>query len=980
MRFLQLNANRSRAVHWLVDQLTRERGTSVLLMSEPNIRQVRTPGWLVDDSEDAAIMLRGTSMRKWGKGRGFVWAQVTSYTVFSCYISPNITTGEFERHLDDLASCVRTQGGPVIVAGDFNAKAFMWGSAVEDAKGRMLADWAAATNLVAMNRGEPTFERGGSTSVLDVTFCSPDVARRVHGWHVMEAGSTTSDHMPIEFEIAERHIATQAGCPAHGWRWAENKKDKLAEQMVMELGELSSPSAFEIQHRVEEMCDRILPKRGCLRNTMRAVFWWTGEVAFRRRDYLSKRRRLAKARRSATQRQQEDIIGNMERVSAQARKRLKKEIRAAKAKAWEKLQESVENDPWGKGYRIATGKFQKKTPLSLEERREAVAKLFPIRPIAEWPRVEIGAVEPFTTDELRAAALKLRPGKAPGPDGIPPEVIRLLVEVVPRTLLSLMNGLFAAARFPDEWKRAKLVLIPKAKSVDRKKLRPICLLDCLGKLYEHLIRKRLLEELEQRGGLSDSQFGFREGRSTVDATQEVMKFAKVANSGSWGRKDFCALTAVDVANAFNSASWQRIVEALHHKNMPPWTIAIVQDYLRDRWVEDDDLSIRVSCGVPQGSVLGPTLWNLLYDGVLRIEVPLGTKLVAFADDLAVLTMGRTEEELVRTTEDALTRTERWMEENSLRLEPSKTEAVLLIGGRRPRPISFRLGNNTITPQRELKYLGIFLDQKMNFSSHVLRATAKAEKLTAMLARLMPNLGRPSSTKRKLLAAVTTSVVLYGAEIWAEDLKKKKDLEILQRTQRRVLIRVIAAYRTISADAAQVIAGALPIDLLVAERVRLWKGKTTGLTRVEARKEIEAEWQRRWIEGGKGEWTRQLIPQIERWARRKHGNVDFHLTQVLSGHGCFASFLKKIGKKNTDSCWYCPDRDDAEHTLFRCPRWDGLRLEVMQKTAEWPEKENLVDLMLRSKEDWEAIAGMARKIMRTKEADERRLESGLTLTP
>ncbi|KAH0818270.1 hypothetical protein GEV33_004521 [Tenebrio molitor] len=211
MRFLQLNANRSRAVHWLVDQLTRERGTSVLLMSEPNIRQVRTPGWLVDDSEDAAIMLRGTSMRKWGKGRGFVWAQVTSYTVFSCYISPNITTGEFERHLDDLASCVRTQGGPVIVAGDFNAKAFMWGSAVEDAKGRMLADWAAATNLVAMNRGEPTFERGGSTSVLDVTFCSPDVARRVHGWHVMEAGSTTSDHMPIEFEIAERHIATEAG-------------------------------------------------------------------------------------------------------------------------------------------------------------------------------------------------------------------------------------------------------------------------------------------------------------------------------------------------------------------------------------------------------------------------------------------------------------------------------------------------------------------------------------------------------------------------------------------------------------------------------------------------------------------------------------------------------------------------------------------------------------------------------------------------
>jgi predicted oxidoreductase len=68
-----------------------------------------------------------------------------------------------------------------------------------------------------------------------------------------------------------------------------------------------------------------------------------------------------------------------------------------------------------------------------------------------------------------------------------------------------------------------------------------------------------------------------------------LKFAQVANSGSWGRKDYCALTTVDVANAFNSASWEGIVSALSLKNMPPWTIAIVQDYLRDRIVEDGDL-------------------------------------------------------------------------------------------------------------------------------------------------------------------------------------------------------------------------------------------------------------------------------------------------------------------------------------------------------------------------------------------------------
>ncbi|KAH0818786.1 hypothetical protein GEV33_004005 [Tenebrio molitor] len=197
----EVSAVRSRAVHRLADQLARERGTS-----------------LVDDSEDAAIMLRGTPMRKWGKGRGFVWAQVTSCTVFSCYISPNITTGEYERHLDDLASCVRTQGGP----------------------GGMLANWAAAMNLVAMNRGEPTFERGGSRSVLDVTFCSPDIARRIQGWHVMEAGMTTSDHLPIEFTIRASHSLLEVGRPARGWRWTDSKKDELAALLRRKLEHLSS--------------------------------------------------------------------------------------------------------------------------------------------------------------------------------------------------------------------------------------------------------------------------------------------------------------------------------------------------------------------------------------------------------------------------------------------------------------------------------------------------------------------------------------------------------------------------------------------------------------------------------------------------------------------------------------------------------------------------------------------------------------------
>lgn len=96
------------------------------------------------------------------------------------------------------------------------------------------------------------------------------------------------------------------------------------------------------------------------------------------------------------------------------------------------------------------------------------------------------------------------------------------------------------------------MLIPKKKD----KYRPICLLNACGKLYEQLIKIRLEKDLDEHGGLSDRQFGFQRGLSTTDAIMEVTKLARFANSGTWGKrssKDLCALTMLDVRNAFNSA-------------------------------------------------------------------------------------------------------------------------------------------------------------------------------------------------------------------------------------------------------------------------------------------------------------------------------------------------------------------------------------------------------------------------------------------
>lgn len=115
-------------------------------------------------------------------------------------------------------------------------------------------------------------------------------------------------------------------------------------------------------------------------------------------------------------------------------------------------------------------------------------------------------------------------GKTPGPDGVPTEVVKLAVTVAPEEILQTFNILYRNEVFPKVWETGKLVLIPKKKKNEerRPKTRPICLLNCIGKLYEHLIRDRLMKEVESKEKLSDKQYGFRQKISTIDAIVDVL--------------------------------------------------------------------------------------------------------------------------------------------------------------------------------------------------------------------------------------------------------------------------------------------------------------------------------------------------------------------------------------------------------------------------------------------------------------------------
>ncbi|XP_077301538.1 uncharacterized protein LOC143922190 [Arctopsyche grandis] len=104
-------------------------------------------------------------------------------------------------------------------------------------------------------------------------------------------------------------------------------------------------------------------------------------------------------------------------------------------------------------------------------------------------------------------------------------------------------------------------------------------------------------------------------------------------------------------------------------------------------------------------------------------------------------------------------------------------------------------------------------------------------------------------------------------------------------QRRSALRVVSAYRTVSEDAALVLAGTPPVNLLAVER----KATHGGLKRSEARDATMIQWQQRWESATRGRWTQRLV-----------GDLNYHLTQLLAGHGCFGTYLHKIRKEATPS--------------------------------------------------------------------------------
>ena len=121
---------------------------------------------------------------------------------------------------------------------------------------------------------------------------------------------------------------------------------------------------------------------------------------------------------------------------------------------------------------------------------------------------------------------------------------------------------------------------------------------------------------------------------------------------------------------------------------------------------------------------------------------------------------------------------------------------------------------------------------------------------------------------------------------------------------------------------------------------------------------------------KGRWTHRLIPQVDNCVNRKHGEVTYYLTQMLSNHGCFRAYLHRFKREETPECpAECGVSEDTEHVFFLCQRFTDERKELEDTLGSTPELETLVKLMLTTEERWSAVSGFATAILRRFQEEE-----------
>ena len=374
----------------------------------------------------------------------------------------------------------------------------------------------------------------------------------------------------------------------------------------------------------------------------------------------------------------------------------------------------------------------------------------------------------------------LDPKKAVGLDGISSFFLRDGADVITTPLTHIVNLSIITETVPTIFKDAKVVpLFKKGSKLDPGNYRPVSLLCVTSKILERAVHSQLSHYLKERGLLFEYQSGFRGSYSTDTCLIGLTDYVK----HEIGTGKFVGMVLIDLQKAFDTVDHVILLRKLEAMGVS--STSWFGSYLSGRrqcvevnGVRSDFLSI--TCGVPQGSILGPLLF-LMY--INDMSISLNCKLSLYADDSALLFSHRDAAVVANRLSEELFSCKQWLVDNKLSLHVGKTECLLFGTGRKLKGVqSFQVFCDGTLVERvhSVKYLGVQLDENLNGTAHVCNILKTCAGRLSFLYRHSFLLDR--NCRRILCSSLVQPYIDYCCSSWYGGLSSslKKRLEALQR--------------------------------------------------------------------------------------------------------------------------------------------------------------------------------------------------------
>ena len=371
-------------------------------------------------------------------------------------------------------------------------------------------------------------------------------------------------------------------------------------------------------------------------------------------------------------------------------------------------------------------------------------------------------LQPATLPELSLALSRLSSSRAVGHDGVPLQAIRSCFTVIGSHILHIVNASIISCNFPDTWKLATVVPLHKSGAKDLPgNFRPISILPVLSKVCEKIVCTQLSSYLARCHLLAPSQYAYRSRHSTEDALIDAVEWmTRRVDDG-----DVVAVTSIDLSRAFDSVDHDVLLRKLCWYGIDPrW----FRSYLtgRRQVVRGGSLSLPLSHGVPQGSLVGPILFSI-FTNDLPSYLPHG-RLISYADDTQLLDSARPKDLSILKSrqEDTLRAVLSYFTSNSLKMNPSKT-TLLLVGTaqnlKKTSSFHLNLPDHLLTPSPFVKMLGVTLDPTLSWEKHISNVVKKCNSILICLYKIRHHLS-PDILKL-LIQCHTFPHILYCLSVW-----------------------------------------------------------------------------------------------------------------------------------------------------------------------------------------------------------------------